>query len=129
VSISQQNFVFETEQKLKIMNYMIVCIKVYKGSGSNKYIISIKSNTFWLTTDTFFPLHKCNQHFEKKFADVQNSWREKTLSNRDRAMTTWAARWFVFKPKIPIWVSFGGSCDGRCWYILEPFGIFNGFWV
>jgi hypothetical protein len=21
------------------------------------------------------------------------------------------------KPKIPIWVHFGGSCIGRCWYI------------
>jgi hypothetical protein len=39
------------------------------------------------------------------------------------------------KPKIPIWVNFGGSFDGRCWYgrlvyfmaiwyILQPFGIF-----
>jgi hypothetical protein len=25
------------------------------------------------------------------------------------------ARWFVFKPKIPIWVNFGGSCNGSCW--------------
>jgi hypothetical protein len=24
---------------------------------------------------------------------------------------------------IPIWVNFGGSCDGRCWCILWPFGI------
>jgi hypothetical protein len=23
-----------------------------------------------------------------------------------------------FKPKIQIWVNFGGSCTGRCWYIL-----------
>jgi hypothetical protein len=28
--------------------------------------------------------------------------------------------WFVFKPKIPIWVNFGGSCSGRRWYILWP---------
>jgi hypothetical protein len=26
---------------------------------------------------------------------------------------TRAARWFVFKPKIQIWVNFGGSCNGR----------------
>jgi hypothetical protein len=25
------------------------------------------------------------------------------------------ARWFVLKPKIQIWVYFGGSCNGRCW--------------
>jgi hypothetical protein len=34
------------------------------------------------------------------------------------------ARWHIFKPKILIWVNFGGSCNGRCWYILWPFGIF-----
>jgi hypothetical protein len=36
------------------------------------------------------------------------------------------ARWFVFEPKIPIWINFGGPCDGRCWYILWPFGLFYG---
>jgi hypothetical protein len=39
------------------------------------------------------------------------------------------ARWFLFKPKIPIWVHFGGSCNGRCWYILWPFGLFYGHLV
>jgi hypothetical protein len=24
------------------------------------------------------------------------------------------ARWYIFKPKIPIWVNFGESCNGRC---------------
>jgi hypothetical protein len=28
------------------------------------------------------------------------------------------ARWFVFKPKIPIWVNFVGSCYEKYWYIL-----------
>jgi hypothetical protein len=22
-----------------------------------------------------------------------------------------------FRPKIPVWVQFGGSCHGRCWYM------------
>jgi hypothetical protein len=34
------------------------------------------------------------------------------------------ARWHIFKPKIPTWVNFGRSCNGRCWYILWPFGLF-----
>jgi hypothetical protein len=42
------------------------------------------------------------------------------------------ARWHIFKTKIPVWENFGGSCNGRCWYItymaiwsiLLPFGIF-----
>jgi hypothetical protein len=36
------------------------------------------------------------------------------------------ARWFVFKPKIQIWVNFGGSCNVRCWYILRTLGPFYG---
>jgi hypothetical protein len=28
------------------------------------------------------------------------------------------ARWFIFKPKIPIWVYFGGPWYGKCWYFL-----------
>jgi hypothetical protein len=36
------------------------------------------------------------------------------------------ARWFLFEPKIPIWVNLGGYCNGRCWYILWPFGQLSG---
>jgi hypothetical protein len=36
---------------------------------------------------------------------------------------TRVARWYVFNPKIQIWVNFRGSCNGKCWYILWPFGI------
>jgi hypothetical protein len=35
------------------------------------------------------------------------------------------ARWYLFKPKIPIWVTFGRSCNGSCWYILWSFGRFT----
>jgi hypothetical protein len=45
------------------------------------------------------------------------------------------ARRHIFKPKIPIWVNFGGSYNGRCWLyfmeiwsILRPFGILCGFY-
>jgi hypothetical protein len=34
----------------------------------------------------------------------------------------------IFKPKIPIWVSFGVSCNGKCWYIICPFGLFTAIW-
>jgi hypothetical protein len=44
------------------------------------------------------------------------------------------ARWFIFKPKIPIWVNFGGPWNGKCWYMYfmtirntsRPFGIIYG---
>jgi hypothetical protein len=38
------------------------------------------------------------------------------------------ARWFVFKPKIPIWENFGGPWIGKCLHISWPFGIFYGHW-
>jgi hypothetical protein len=29
------------------------------------------------------------------------------------------AIWYIFSTKyVPIWVNFGGSCNGRFWYIL-----------
>jgi hypothetical protein len=38
---------------------------------------------------------------------------------------------YIFKLKIPMWVNFGGACNGRCWYIfwtiyIWPFGVFYG---
>jgi hypothetical protein len=36
------------------------------------------------------------------------------------------ARWYIFKPKIAIWVNFEGSCSGKCWYIFCRFGLFYG---
>jgi hypothetical protein len=45
----------------------------------------------------------------------------------EKRITVRVARWFVFKPKIPIWVKFGGSCYGR-WFILWPFGLFYRHW-
>jgi hypothetical protein len=36
------------------------------------------------------------------------------------------ARWFIKRPKIAIWVHFGGYCNGRFWYILWTFGLYYG---
>jgi hypothetical protein len=33
---------------------------------------------------------------------------------------------YIFEPKIPFLVNFGGSYNGRCWYVLRQFGIFYG---
>jgi hypothetical protein len=39
------------------------------------------------------------------------------------------ARWHFFKPKIPIWVNLGGSCNWRWSYIICPIGLFYGYLV
>jgi hypothetical protein len=45
------------------------------------------------------------------------------------SVITRVARWHIFKPKKPIWVNSGGTCNGRCWNILGSFGIFCGHLV
>jgi hypothetical protein len=39
------------------------------------------------------------------------------------------ARWHINKPKILIWVHFGGTCNGWWWLILWAFGLFYGHMV
>jgi hypothetical protein len=39
---------------------------------------------------------------------------------------TRVVRWFIFKPKIPIWANFWGPWMGKCSYIVWPFGILYG---
>jgi hypothetical protein len=42
------------------------------------------------------------------------------------------ARWYLFEPKIPIWVNFVGPWNRKGWYILLLFRIYYGrvvyFW-
>jgi hypothetical protein len=53
------------------------------------------------------------------FCNRSNSTpRNKTVMKRVLARV---ARWYFFKQKIPIWVNFGGSCNGIWRYILMPF--------
>jgi hypothetical protein len=52
--------------------------------------------------------------------------REKTRSWIRNGSLTRVARWYIFIPKIPIWVNFGGPWNGKGWYVLCPFGIFYG---
>jgi hypothetical protein len=55
----------------------------------------------------------------------QAKFKFRTL-RRLRRRIIMVARWFIFIPKIPIWVFFGGPWTGKCCHILWPFGIFYG---
>jgi hypothetical protein len=46
--------------------------------------------------------------------------------NTENRFFSRVARWYIFEPKTSIWVNFGGSLCGRCWYFLCPFGTFYG---
>jgi hypothetical protein len=35
------------------------------------------------------------------------------------------SRWYIFIPKIPIWIYIGGPWNVKCWCILWPPGIFR----
>jgi hypothetical protein len=41
---------------------------------------------------------------------------------------TSVARWFIFKPKILIWVNLGRPCSGRFWYFYVRFVYFTAKW-
>jgi hypothetical protein len=65
--------------------------------------------------------------------DLSNHFRETTSNQKPTGkdfslcrQSLGVARWFIFKPKIPIWVIFGGPWTGKCLYILWLFGIFYG---
>jgi hypothetical protein len=47
---------------------------------------------------------------------------KKIISMRGTHKTR-VARWFIFKPKILIWVNFGGPLNGKCRNILRTFEI------
>jgi hypothetical protein len=55
-----------------------------------------------------------------------------------RSEKDYQVAYFLSNPKIPIWVNFGRSCDGRCWFVYYMFiwyilcqhiGIFFGYLV
>jgi hypothetical protein len=48
----------------------------------------------------------------------------KKRSLRNNVIICRVARWCIFKPKISIWVNFGGPYNWKCSYILWSFGIF-----
>jgi hypothetical protein len=47
-------------------------------------------------------------------------------SGEQAGTITRVARWFVFKPKIRIWVNFVGSWYGKYWYIFDHLVYFTG---
>jgi hypothetical protein len=77
----------------------------------------------------------------KNFDEFFFEWKlKKRKLNRDREVTLYTilyknkfplkrvparvARWYFFKPKLPIWVNFGGPKNEKCCYILCPYGIY-----
>jgi hypothetical protein len=48
----------------------------------------------------------------------------RSLKIADNVFANRVARWSIFKPKIKIWVNFGGTQIEKCRDILWPFGIF-----
>jgi hypothetical protein len=57
---------------------------------------------------------------------VQIGWMAKRQPSKQYALciARRVARWYIFKPKISIWVNFGGPLNGKVWYSLWPFGIY-----
>jgi hypothetical protein len=52
--------------------------------------------------------------FQRNFTQVSFRW---SYLRNISVHTSRVARWYIFKPKIPVWVNCGGSCNGWRWYI------------
>jgi hypothetical protein len=73
----------------------------------------------------------CQSLFIQHLYILPSSWRDSNLPLRllwplcaSPPLPIRVARCFIFIPKIPIWVNFGGPWIVKCWYNLWPFGIF-----
>jgi hypothetical protein len=57
-------------------------------------------------------------------------WAKLNLRITLSPQTIWsrAARWYVFKPKLQIWVNFGGPWNEKSWLFLWPFGSLVAIW-
>jgi hypothetical protein len=59
------------------------------------------------------------------FGQKLRSYNNAGVIHLDLHTGTRVARWYIFRPKIAIWVNFEGSCNGRYLYILWPFVYFK----
>jgi hypothetical protein len=55
-------------------------------------------------------------------------WQPSVTTFHPSLPTIRVARWYVFRPEIPIWENFGVSCNRRGWCILRTLDIFYGHW-
>jgi hypothetical protein len=80
-------------------------------------------------------LQRCwvDSGIEKRRKNIQNSSARISLESfRVKRISFGVARWYIYKPKIAIWVKFGVSCKLRSWYISWPFNLlwtFDLFWL
>jgi hypothetical protein len=71
-------------------------------------------------------LHRTSAYLSNNKHGTKDCWQPDVGYVR---MYTRVARWYIFKPKISIWVNFVGSCNITSWSILWPFGLFYNYLV
>jgi hypothetical protein len=70
-----------------------------------------------------------DQHVRKPSSQVEPACSHERRAESDVPGDLQGCKMAYFQTKIPILVNFGGSCNGKCWYILWPFGLFYGHLV
>jgi hypothetical protein len=88
------------------------------GHGGQNGLADVELEWIWWIS------HKLNPFSSTPLMEQKKGWTFFLLP-----MHTRVARWVVFKPKIPVWVNFGGSCNGKCWHILCSVEIIYGHLV
>jgi hypothetical protein len=116
--------IYERHLNLQILMYLHYSKDYMQGTY---YICRVlkatkadNTNTCFVSSNFFLVNYGQNQFTKLSFCQAGNG---RCGCIRLLRMSTRVARWYVFKPKIKIWVNFGGPRNEKSWYILWPFGL------
>jgi hypothetical protein len=117
--VERQEFVF--------LDFVLCPMKQPKNRIAKTLLRKNASTKYTLFTCMYICTYVCT--YVWRLLNPLSEWTNKCVRLHMRWPEIRVARWFVFKTKIPIWVNFGGSCNGKSWYVLWPFGVFYCFWI
>jgi hypothetical protein len=88
----------------------------YLGISTIKYISGTKHSPRWRNRLCLRWMH-CTGTSLPGLEQIE-------VRSKFRPLESRFARWYIYIPKVQIWVHFGGPWSEKCWYILCQFGIF-----
>jgi hypothetical protein len=95
-----------------------IWVRPFWNESSNKFLYKYLMAIYREIWNIISFAHLIQQFTPKTcstWCTIVNCWCNSYVGINSVKLTTRVARWFVFKPKIPICVYFGRSCYGKSW--------------
>jgi hypothetical protein len=91
------------------------CLKARVACLSDRHIWTDKKVSLGFVSRSKAHVAQYNGPLLTRLKYIQaNNFSDKQLLRSAARLGARAARWYIFRPKIGIWVNFGRSCNGRC---------------